>query len=923
MNNIQFANSDLGSIDLDKADLLKEKPFTDLTTATGEAIKNSIATNNAITKSIIKGIETGKKTREENIKFFTEFAPKQAGKLYGAWKGIKEDRYWLGQKYDTKKLTEDQGERYELNNAIQGISDETSNIFAAVGDYESANAAKEGRRNRETNTSLLNAYWTAIRPDLYTKIGNIEFEIGGKTYTYAGSEDKPEIRKEIRKRVDIAIASHAYSSGQFSKSEILDGILLKSAKENDKLVVQELAAVAKNNQVQFYNEQNKEFKTKLQNNEPSALTLSINSGTLLIQAQQLEAKKAEVEYTGQSVSDMSMGRVETVLQMEQIGPDAGGISTETAIAALTNSDVPLIWSDGSKHENIIAALDAKFPANGGRGQGILKELNKNIENKWNEKKSANKSKAGLLVNDARTELGKIESDLDWTARVTKLEQDLINQFGSEWQEYVQQKDVDLISNKDTHWFKALEKKQLIEKKYNSVPPAPVSEEEIAALPLIMQDEILTKYKGRVWGIADTFEVENLFKKTLLNSRTYDLVWGTSDKMGYEETNLRAELNSELIGYYNKNRETMNHADALRESMIQLEKNWEKWEPAFDPKHKDHKQKKEDFKLYMLGLAKPGIGYKGKENDEQFKSRIRQTKSFINNVISNNDRDDNLTLFLGEERLAGETDSNVKFLQRWINADGNIPIDTYYKNLSRASGIPVKRLLLYRTMGLQNALKGEDDDLYKDKIKNLRKLIDDEDPISEALQNSNSMNSANLILFNNDVQQNTDYLPSQFTNVAKDFSEKNESLTAYDYIANVDGGNYKHSEPLTSVKLQDISSLGEDQEQSSRTLFGQGKFYNIGAFGIANETEFNRIYSQLYQQGLVKPEQEFNEATQLLFYKQALINKNQKYQWITGTTQTPTDLPDEELAACGLGDQQYPLNKELCDLIHKKYSSKNK
>ena len=104
MNNIQWADG--GELKLPKTDqdLIKLKPFTDLTSATGDAIKDSIAANNKLTQQIIKNIDVGQKQREANIDTLTKWAPKAAGQIYEVSKNIRTNRKWLNSMYDVEKL---------------------------------------------------------------------------------------------------------------------------------------------------------------------------------------------------------------------------------------------------------------------------------------------------------------------------------------------------------------------------------------------------------------------------------------------------------------------------------------------------------------------------------------------------------------------------------------------------------------------------------------------------------------------------------------------------------------------------------------------------------------------------------------------------------------------------------------------------
>jgi len=934
MNNAQWASPDMGKLQLDEMDLAKNKGFTDLSKAVGESIKESITANNALTKQIIKNIDTGKKQREEEIDFLTKWAPKAAAQAFDTIQDIKEDRKWMGEIYEDKKaLDENHESTVELNKILDRESQEISALNVVTKNFEGANEAVSGRNSYKRNQTLLNTYWTKVRPSIYEAAQTLEFDIDGRKYTLAGTSDV-NIKREIRKRIDITIASHAYSTGAFGKREILDGILLKSNEENDKLVAQELAFNAEQSAKEHTVQKEQSFVEEVMGGNKAALGTYLTTENDLINAKKLVWQKENKEalkngklkledYPGQSITEVLNGKIKRLIHLARIGPENGGLSAQDVIDQIKNSG-EYEWADGTKYGSIFEAYNKQHA---GMANGWIKELEEIQTTRWDEQKMKLTGKAGMISQDIREKLNNAKNQAEYTKILEDGQNKYEETLGGTWRDYVDQPMKNRLTYKDIDIDKAAELKKSIVSMYESKPPRPVNPELLEQLPQYMQQEILEKYKDRVWSKNDTFRVNQVFMTsgTPLDDNILKTVFGPNTKgIEFAKIHLRDDLNIELMGYYNVHFDkTGNHKDALRLALDELKGKWAWTENALNPKSPTYKQDKEKLEKIVKGLAEPGIGL-NLENDTQFRQRQVETDSYINDVVSKGTLTSNTLLFKSEEQLVGETNNDLNALERWIHSGGTAPIPTYYKRLSKATGIPVSRIALYRSEALGHRFVGDSDEgveSMKTKLKGLAKVVNEEHPASAALMKATDVGQANLVQFSKEVQEDDKFISTQYSSSASDFAANNEDVTEFDYMQNVDQNNYKHDQPLSSMQLDDISSLDGNNKQSSRSLFGKGKFFNIGAFGIANETEFNRIYGQLYEKGLVTAEDKFDRETQIKFRTQALINRNAKLQQVSGIVQSPTNLSQDELTACGLGNQLYPLNEDICKLIHNKYVNK--
>ena len=96
------------------------------------------------------------------------------------------------------------------------------------------------------------------------------------------------------------------------------------------------------------------------------------------------------------------------------------------------------------------------------------------------------------------------------------------------------------------------------------------------------------------------------------------------------------------------------------------------------------------------------------------------------------------------------------------------------------------------------------------------------------------------------------------------------------------------------------------------LFNKGDYYNIGAYGISDEPTFRKIALRLYENGELKETDVFNEEVQKKFLNEALIMSSENGHQYSGVKFDTTDFSQEDLKACNLHEQFFPINKQLAN-----------
>ena len=915
MNNIQWASGDIQKLESNKQDLVKLKPFTDLTGAMSEAIKESTAANNRITQQIVKNIDTGQAQREKNIKFFTEFAPEATGKVYEGIQHLKEFRA------HAKKVTNNQEALQNQNAAVvQGHKllnnreNTISGLFYAENDFKLANKALEGRNVRGLRTKMINNYWEKIRPGVEEAMASQEFVMDdGKSYTLATAPSHYKL--EIRNRIDVTIAAHAHATGAFTMKEVVNGILFKSQKKNTALYISDVAAEAEQNQKEYFVNKNKNLITDIKANDPTATWQSIdNSRNAIKDAQAVQGEN----YKGLSITESSLGIVKTVLKMVALGEDNGGITPAQGRAQLTHNIVdpkdggPGIYWGNKRYSNLVEAFNDQHA---GEGNKWLKAIDDKISENLDTKKK--------VFNDAITSqemqifenLKGATNDAEYTQILTEgLEAfNGIDGFDTNGYSHLSPAMRNMMFHKEDNLFSAWQTKKLITSLY--AQKRPVDPALVKSLPEFMRADIEEAYKGRVWSWDDTAAIKKRMEtKGILSPRVLTVAFPgtTRNELADLTKNLEDEINYKIMKNYDQLILSNDHNTSIAQATEAVIKEFEADIDAAMKQGKGQKEAQKTLRDKLEELAKPGILEKNEYRSPNVINRlVHERHNFLNNVVAKNNEFNNISLLKSEEFLKGEQDHMDELLE-WVNTGGLTKLPNFYGAFSRKSGIPIDKVALMRAESLGHILGEKDQDLFKEKIKNLSDRVNQTSNATKALMTARTVGQQNLIRLNKDISEDDTFISEQFHPSAATFAKNNEGSTAYDSMENVDQADYKHDTPISGMSLYELQNL-----------FGKGDYYNIGAFGITNEKEFNLILNDLNKAGLIKPEDKFNKDTQLLFYKQAIIRQNRKLQMTSGIVKEPTILTEEELKECGLGNQAYPLNKDICDIIHGSYIKKNK
>ena len=913
MNNLQWATGETLKLDSKPQDLQKLKPFADLTDAMSSSIKDSISANNKITQEIVKGIETGHKQRKDIIDFYTQFAPETAGKIYKGIRNLKEHSEWAEKLLKDEQRLEDENEAtVEIHNLLDSRVDKTSGMYAAKNNWKGANAALEGREARVQATENLQAYWEKIKPNVEEVMSTKEFVLkDGNTYTLATAPASGKL--EIRNRIDVTIAAHALSTGGFTKRQVINGILRKSQKRNNELYIEDLAAESAQAKKETIVKEHRHFTQQVKNGNTSAFANAIIKQRNIIEAakQDLKNKDPDAEYTGLSLTSWTYGQIESLFQLVEIGPKAGGLSATQVREQLTAPiEGGLKW--GTKtYSNLLEAYNAQHA---GKGDEWMLRLSSLEQAEWDKQKAAKTMSIEKEEHTIYEQLSRAKNDQEYTEILRAADERFRNPdlFPGFDESFLSQDLRNKIRFKDDNLFSAIQKRNHIISLY--AQKKPVNPELIKALPEFMQGDINETFDGRVWSHEDTKEINRRMETDGILSRSVlEVAFGgiPGKDLKFTIGFLKDEINHKIMKNYDELILTNDHAVAVAQATSAVIAEYKPLIDAALVQGKGQKEGQEKLREHLIELGEEGILSRNEYRSPAIINRLVQERKNLLDVVGKNNEYNNYSLLQSEEYYVGEKDYKEELFE-WLKSGGTTAIPNFYKALARKSGVPAQRVMLYRAEALSHTFGEKDQELLKEYFKNTWKKIEKSTPATETLIIARSTGQQNLIRLNKGLLKNEEFVSEQYYHGSKVFAKNNKDLTEYDSIENIDQADYKHTEPLSGMSVVDVQQL-----------FGKGQYYNIGAFGIPNETEWNRIFTQLLESGKVKAEDKFDKDTQLKFYTQGVINQNRRLQEASGIVKEPTSLTEEELKLCNLEEQAFPLNKDLCELIHNSYLKKNK
>ena len=318
-----------------------------------------------------------------------------------------------------------------------------------------------------------------------------------------------------------------------------------------------------------------------------------------------------------------------------------------------------------------------------------------------------------------------------------------------------------------------------------------------------------------------------------------------------------------------------------------------------------KPKAEDIKALrtiMKQMMVPGYG-KQKTAIELKKLAAQKTK-FNQTVLKYQGYQRNTQLFSSTDRLIGEGFNELEKLNNWVNSGGKTKLPRIYQSWSNASGIPVRQIALQRAYGLRGDLLSNNNEeipehvqkQYDSNLKLITKSLSQDNAFVQKVNLAKTNIEANQIILNpaeDNTLSDALYHPralSKETDV--------EGFSRFNFIQT------SGKETPTNISELTVNELGD--------LFNKGDYYNIGAYGISDEPTFRKIAISLLEKKEIKETDVFNEEMQKKFLKEALLMSSGKGHQYNGVKFDTTDFSQEDLKACNLHEQFFPINKQLAN-----------
>ena len=904
MNSIQWAGGEDPSVKNNFQDLVKLKPFADNTKALEAATADSITANNRITKQIIKNIDTGAQQRTESLKFFTELAPKAMGEIYGGVKEFRKARDGMQQVYDSQERLKNEVESaVELKGIIAPRAQKISSILKSQGDKPGALAALD-IDGSATRGELIEQYWEKVRPNIYKQAGDIEFKIDGQLYTL-NSRPPSNIAFEIRKRIDASIAAHALTTGVFGKREVITGILYKGLEENKKQLALDIAEEDAQNTKELVEENNKLLIQTITTNGVNRIPGGFSELLSNIEIEIQGAKDREEEYV--PLTEQVEGLIKKMYTMAEMDL----VDVNDVLFFLENSG-EIKWkgrtdkSTGQAkiYNSVIEGFDENHAGLGTQWIDKFEALKTTkLANKDTARRTAHNNFGARLIADLKG----VKDDQEY--------QNILNRYSEELEEtdglameYLPEGVQKYLKNPSYNLNKVRETELLIEELRSQGKPVPQS--LMDSVPGYVHKRLSDKHGGRVFSSNDSISIDTAaISSGLLRPRIVDIVTSGPFKTGLSKAQIKKNILDEydnlVMLEYNELIKENTHADALSGAIKIVDS---KFKPLIDNAI-DNKPGAVDLLIGRFNaLAADGILGIDEPISRTALVRLMEEKSkFINNVVSKNDQASNVNLLSSEEFLIGEKRKELDQLTSWIENQGLGELPNYYHSIARKANIPVEYVALMRAEALDYNLGKNDRKAWSENIKNTLEKVKERSPLSVKLMNAESVVQKNLITLSQITDKDDQFFIEQQFEPAKTFDTNNENLTAYDYIERTDS-KYDSEQPLSKMKVADIGKMF-DKEGAN--------YFNIGAYGIPNETQFKIIAKRLFDEGLINVDTVFDDKTQKLFYQHAALLKAQRMNDLSGIKHDLNTISEDKLQSCGIGKdkQAYPLTDAICQYVY--------
>tara|TARA_R100001463_G_scaffold6356_6_gene20950 strand:+ start:656 stop:3397 length:2742 start_codon:yes stop_codon:yes gene_type:complete len=890
--------------EVDKSADFKQKPYADLTEAIGESVKDSVKAQDALTKHLLKNVETDTKRRTENAEFLFNLAPKALGQAVEVGRFIKEgNELWSEYTKNKEKRDDDQViNATSRDKAYQALERDGSIQLEKIGDYKGA-LNFLNVNNRKERKDILSMYLNNIKTSMYEQAesGALEFKIEGQTWVLGQTGNPPHINQEIRRRILVTIATNANRTEDadgnriFGKNEILNNLIRPISDENQALFIEETNAAEA------------EARVNLIATKREILVKGINSGDVNALGDAFATFQLSNPDSKISLPQFLEATWDDLLQLAERSPEEGGVDLDMLI---TSFDRPYEWNDGTKYDSMKDAFNARFKGKGDVIDAKLMELKSvQIEQRQNQYKG----ELSAFSNSYLSQFNSVETIEQDQALLQKANQDLNllkEEYGADYN--VNQDLTTTMRNILTYG--GIINSQ--ESQYDKLISQAINPNQA---PLLSEIESLHPYWQskymKTLGIDQltpfdkltTQKVENYYlAKGILRTDVLDSVLavnGINTISTGELINIKQELFNLTAIEFNK-LDPNKYKDKNQMLDIALGNANKEFIDLIN-KVVVQKPKAEDIQELRTRINNIKLsGYGEQQSPSEIRKLVAQKTKFNQTVLKYQGYQRNSQLFSTTDRLIGEGFNELDKLNEWVKSGGKTSLPRIYQSWSKASGIPVRQIAIQRAYGLRADLLSNNNEEIPEDVQKQYDLNLSE--ITKSLNSDNAfVQKVNLAKTQTEAAQ-IQLHPAEDNTLsdalyhprALSKETKQKGFSRFNFIQTSGKETPANISELTMAELGD--------------LFNKGDYYNIGAYGISDEPTFRKIAISLFDKKELKETDVFNEEVQKKFLTEALLMSSGKGHQYNGVRFETTDFSKEDLEACNLQEQFFPINKQLAD-----------
>tara|TARA_R100001082_G_scaffold78298_1_gene45890 strand:- start:883 stop:3630 length:2748 start_codon:yes stop_codon:yes gene_type:complete len=892
--------------EVNKSADFKAKPYADLSQAMGESIKESIKAQQALTTHLLKNVETGQKQKNEDIKFLLELAPKALSQGVETARYIKEGNEDF-KEYTTKPELLDAD---EIRNAgirekgIEALKKDSSIILEKLGDNKGA-LNFLNLNNTKERKEILSMYLNNIKTSMYEQAesGGLEFKIEGQTWILGQEGNPPHINEEIRRRLLVSMAVNANRTVDadgnrlFSKNEILNGLIRPISDENQALFIEET------------NEAEAQARIDLISERREILVKGINSGDVNALPDAFAAFQLANPDSKITLPKFIESTWNDLLQLAERDPENGGADVDMLISSFNQ---PYEWNDGTKYESMRDAFNARFNE---KGDEIYASLMGLKQAKIAERDLEFKANMSAFTNKYYSKFQAVENFEQDEQLLQEANQEL-NAIKENFSDYHTQINSSLGQNmKNILTYGGMINSQ--EAIYNKLLRQAINPNQA---PLLSELENLHPYWQQQY--MNTLGIDKLTpfdSQTTKKTEQYFIDHGILRPDVLDETlavnginiissgdliNIKQELlNLTAIEF---NSLDPNKYESKDQMMQVARKNVNKDFVDMINKVVVQKPKAEDVQALRTLINQMKVsGYGEQKTAIELTKLAAQKTKFNQTVLKYQGYQRNSQLFSSTDRLIGEEFNELDKLNEWVKSGGKTSLPRIYQSWSKASGIPVRQIAIQRAYGLRGDLLSNNNEEIPEDIQKQYDLNLKE--ITKSLSQDNAfVQKVNLAKTN--IEANQTILNPAEDNTLSDALYHPRALSKETDVKGFSKFNFiQTSGRDTPANISELTVKELDE------LFEKGDYYNIGAYGIADEPTFKKIAIRLEAKGeLTAGEQKFDEEMQKKFLTEALIMSSENGHQYSGVKFDTTDFSKEDLEACNLHEQFFPINKQLAD-----------